>query len=103
MDEWQWLTNPAVMLVAVFATWYFGKRNLDTLLADFAREAATRDTEAAHFRDVVDEQLQLLADGLGGLGEQVGQTREELRGVRGELGVLREEIRELLGQVRGAR
>ena len=103
MDEWQWLTNPATMLVAVFLAWYFGKRNLYCLLADFHREADKRYTEAVRFHGVVNAQLQSLADGLGRLGEQVRQLRKELRGVRSELGVLRTEIRELVGEVRGAR
>ena len=85
MDEWLWLTNPAVSVAAVFLTWYFGRQNLNSLRADFEREAAKRRVEAACFRSSVRAQLQSLSDGLRRFGGEVREVRDELREVRGEL------------------
>ena len=74
------------MIVAgVLATWYFGRQNLNSLLADFKREAAKRRAEADGFRSAVNEQLQSLSDGLGRLARQMREVRDEIRKLRGEL------------------
>lgn len=104
MGEWQWPTNPAVMLVAVFATWYFGKQNLNNARADFEREAAKRGAEDGYFRGSVNERLQSLTDQVGEVRQDQRQVREELREVRGELRGLRGELGEVrieLGEMRG--
>ena len=65
--------------------WYFGRQNLNSLLADFKREAAKRRAEADGFHNAVNEQLQSLSDGLGRLVRQMREVRDEIRELRGEL------------------